>query len=252
MNNLPRENIYGHTKKLRYLISHILQYADLHGGPLTLLDFGCGNGIAVSQYLIREGIRFYGVDIHDPSLEYARRHFAAEHAFFLDHIPDGVLFDIIVYADVLEHLSDPASLLTHHRSLLKQEGIIIGAIPNGLGPFELEKRLDKRLGLSSALRVAVKVKRALFGLRKGEGTPLPYNEESGHIQFFSRKSFNLMLQQTGFKLTNMHKGTFVGAPLSEFCFLRGELTAKVNSKIADYLPFWAISSWYFTARKTAE
>ena len=31
-------------------------------------------------------------------------------------------------------------------------------------------------------------------------------------------------------------------------FLRGELIARLNAKIADVLPYWAVSTWYFMAR----
>ena len=101
---LPKENIYGHTKKLRFILEHIDRYIHMHGKPISILDFGCGNGTAVSQYLIKDGIRFYGVDIHRASLEYARKHFANDRAFFFSHVPDGIIFDVIVYADILEQL----------------------------------------------------------------------------------------------------------------------------------------------------
>jgi len=31
-------------------------------------------------------------------------------------------------------------------------------------------------------------------------------------------------------------------------FLRGELIARLNAKIADVLPYWAVYTWYFMAR----
>ena len=31
-------------------------------------------------------------------------------------------------------------------------------------------------------------------------------------------------------------------------FLRGKLIARLNAKIADVLPYWAVSTWYFKAR----
>jgi len=30
-------------------------------------------------------------------------------------------------------------------------------------------------------------------------------------------------------------------------FLRGELIARLNAKIADVFPYWAVSTWYFMA-----
>ena len=252
MNELPKENIYGHSKKLKYILEQVNNYSIQFGDPITLLDFGCGNGTAVSQFLIRGGISFYGVDIHEPSLEYARKHFAADHAFFSDHIPTGIQFDIIVYADVLEHLPDPTALLRQHHTLLKEHGIIVGAVPNGFGPFEMEKRIDKYLRFSAALRLIVKAKKALFGSQPDGEISAPYNDDSGHMQFFLKKNFVRMLQQTGFAVAEFKKGAFLGAPLSEFLCLRSEIIANLNSKIADYLPYWAVSTWYFTATKSRE
>jgi 2-polyprenyl-3-methyl-5-hydroxy-6-metoxy-1,4-benzoquinol methylase len=252
MSKLPKENIYGHTKKLKFILEQVNNHLIQLGKPITLLDFGCGNGTAVSQFLMRDGIRFYGVDFHEPSLEYARKHFAAEHVYFSDHIPAGIQFDIIVYADVLEHVPDPASLLRQHHTLLNEHGIIVGAVPNGFGPFEMEKRISKYLGLTAAFLLAQKIARMLFGPRSNDQIILPYNEDSGHIQFFTKKTFIHTLHQSGFKISNFKKGAFLGAPLSESFFLRGEKIAKMNAQVANYLPYWAVSTWYFTANKLSE
>lgn len=250
VSHLPEENIYGHTKKLIFITEHLNRYMSIHGKPISVLDFGCGNGKAVSQFLIQEGVHYYGVDTHEPSLNYARKHFANENAVFLKNAPEGIPFDVIVYADILEHLDDPVSILRQHCNLLKNGGIIIGSVPNGFGPFEIEKRLDKWFRLSSALLLAVKVKRKLVNNRASEGTVLiPYNFNSGHLQFFTKKSLFSTLQRGGFQVECFKNGAFIGAPLSEQFFLVGERIAKLNARVADFLPYWAVSTWYFTARK---
>ncbi|MDH4231635.1 MAG: class I SAM-dependent methyltransferase [Nitrospirota bacterium] len=247
MNNFPQENLYGHTKKLRFIIEQIDGYMLQHNRPITLLDFGCGNGSAVSRFLIREGIRYFGVDMHAPSLEYARTHYGGEDAAFLEMVPDGIVFDVIVYSDSLEHLSDPVAVLRSHRRLISEAGLIIGAVPNGFGPFELEKRVDRWLGLSLAVQTAVRLRRKIAGTRVSDSQAVPYNMDSGHLQFFTKKDLTLRLRQGGFQLKDFTNGTFLGAPFSEVILLRGNTIARINSRIADYLPYWAVSSWYFTA-----
>jgi 2-polyprenyl-3-methyl-5-hydroxy-6-metoxy-1,4-benzoquinol methylase len=248
MNPLPEENIYGHTKKLQFIIEQVKGYIRLYGKPISILDFGCGNGIAVSQYLIQEGIRFYGVDIHELSLRYAREHFGNENAFFLNQAPQGVQFDIIIYADILEHLNHPFTLLQQHHDRLKEHGLVIGSVPNGVGPFEIEKSVDKGFGLSAGIHLAVRMKKWLKGCDPHDETILPYNLDSEHVQFFNKTNLYLMLQENGFQIQCFRNGPFLGGPLTER-ILRGQWFKRMNSKIGDFLPYWSVSTWYFTAKR---
>jgi 2-polyprenyl-3-methyl-5-hydroxy-6-metoxy-1,4-benzoquinol methylase len=248
MINLPKENIYGHSKKLKFILQSLNGYMNLHGKPISVLDFGCGNGTAVSQFLIQEGVGYYGVDCHEASLSYARKHYQQKNATFLDHIPEGILFDVIVYADILEHLENPLATLQEHSNMLKEGGMITGSVPNGMGPFEKEKRIDQLLAFSAGIRLAGDIKKRLIRRGPFRKEIIPYNSDSGHVQFFSRKSLFSMLQQSGFEIECFGKGAFLGGPVSERV-LRGAWMKRANSKIGDLLPYWAVSTWYFTARK---
>lgn len=258
MLELPIENIYAHTKKLGYILSMIEKYMrrlSWSNKTLALLDFGCGNGVAVSQYLIKNlksgGGEYLGVDIHGPSLNYAQQNFGNVHANvrFIKHVPVNHRFDIIVYADILEHLGNPADILMKHCEMLKDEGVIVGAIPNGYGPFEMEKRLDRWMGLSWLLQFMFHLKRFLVGARHGSAEVLPYNMASGHVHFFTKKAFFTLLHNAGFEVVDFRNGAFLGAPITERFLLRGETITKWNTRVADYLPSWMVSTWYFTAVK---
>ncbi len=247
---LPAENVYGHTKKLRFVLDVVRRVREEAGREVSLLDFGCGNGSAVSRFLMLPGVRYHGVDVHGPSLEYARAHFGREGAVFHDRVPEGVEFDVIVYADVLEHLDDPAGVLREHARVLASGGVVVGAVPNGWGPFENEKRLDALLGISRAMRLGGRVRRALLRRPPRAGEAIPYNLDSGHVQFYTRRSLRETLERGGFRMETLVNGAFVGAPLSERFLLRGTRVAELNARVADRLPHWAVSTWYFTARKT--
>jgi len=247
---LPPENVYGHTRKLRFLLEEVRRFREGRAGPIRLLDFGCGNGSAVSRYLMGEGIRYHGVDFHAPSLEYAAARFGGPDATFHERVPEGVEFDAIVYADVLEHLDDPVGVLREHAAALAPDGMIAGAVPNGYGPFENEKRLDALLGVSRLVELAGEARSRLLRRPRRAGPPLPYNMDSGHVQFFTRRSLFRTLERGGFRVERFANGAFVGAPTSELLLLRGERIARANARIADLLPWWAVSTWYFTARKT--
>ncbi|MFI4861056.1 MAG: class I SAM-dependent methyltransferase [Phycisphaerales bacterium JB063] len=249
---LPPENIYGHTKKLRYLLGRLDALQDRLGRRVRVLDFGCGNGEAVSQYMIRKGFDYTGVDFHRPSLEHAAKRFGKRKAKvrgrFLGHTPNDGPYDALVYSDVLEHLDDPVDVLRGHRPLIADHGWLIGSVPNGYGPFEMEKRIGKYTGLGWALS------KVHGGLRrckhKVSGAPkrdaLPYNAECGHVQFYTRAAITRTLARGGFVLDDFRKGCFMGASASAF-FLRGQGVMKVNNAVAEVLPSFAVSTWYFTA-----
>jgi 2-polyprenyl-3-methyl-5-hydroxy-6-metoxy-1,4-benzoquinol methylase len=243
---LPPENIFGHTKKLRYILNRI---ADVirENPTATILDFGCGNGVAVAQYLIGalpETARYVGVDLHPASIEFASRHFGRSNATFTERLPDAC--DAIVYADVLEHLDEPAAILDAHARILRPGGIIVGSIPNGVGPFELESALDRRF------RISARIASVMARVRGRPSDETPYNIDSGHVQFYRRRAFEQMLVDAGFHITDFRNGCFFGGMVTERVLrIGGQPLFRGNSAVAAYLPYWAVSTWLFSAARPA-
>jgi 2-polyprenyl-3-methyl-5-hydroxy-6-metoxy-1,4-benzoquinol methylase len=247
---LPLENIYGHTKKLNYILAKIAHLIEKNGSA-TILDFGCGNGVAVGQHIIHalpEPARYIGVDIHQPSIDYANAHFATRRATFSSDLPELGSCDMIIYADVLEHVANPSDLLASHSILLRPGGMLVGCIPNGWGPYEIESWLDKTLHLSPAISATNKLLQRALG-RRIEVTA-PYNSDSSHVQFYRRQPFVAMLESAGFAVTDFSNGTFFGGMLSERLMkIGGEQIFRMNANIADWLPQWAVSTWLFSAER---
>lgn len=244
---LPPENMFGHTKKLTYILSALADAVKSNPNA-TIVDFGCGNGSAVSQFIIRslpESATYIGVDMHQASRDYATRHYARANASFQADMPDTpASIDAIVYADVLEHLDDPDAILAGHVPLLKPGGIIVGSIPNGVGPFELESALDRRFRLSE--RIAARMAR-----KRGESAPaIPYNLESGHLQFYRKRPFVAMLGRSGLTMSDFRNGYFFGGMVTERVLRFGGAALKrANNAIANVLPHWMVSTWLFTAKR---
>ena len=247
---LPLENIYGHTKKLNYLLAKVARLT-AEETSATILDFGCGNGVAIGQYIIQalpETARYIGVDIHRPSIDYANAHFANQRATFSTNLPELGSCDMIIYADVLEHVTNPSDLLASHSKLLRPGGMLVGCIPNGWGPYEIENWLDKTFHLSPVIAAMNKFIQRALG-RHIEATA-PYNSDSGHVQFYRRQPFVAMLESAGFAVTDFSNGTFFGAMLSERLMkIGGEQVFRMNANIADRLPQWAVSTWLFSAER---
>ncbi len=249
---LPPENLYGHTKKLCYILAAIDRRQTALGRPARVLDFGCGNGEAVSQYIIGRGVEYWGVDVHAPSLDHARRRFGSDRARFLAAAPEDVAFDLVVYADFLEHVPDPERFLAAHARLLAPGGLVVGSVPNGYGPFEIEQRIDRWLRLSRALAALSRAKRRLRGQADAAaGDAPPYNYDSGHVVFFTRRMLDRCAHAAGLRVTDFANGAFLGASLSGIVLARSPRFIAWNARIADRLPRWMVSTWYFTLEPAA-
>jgi 2-polyprenyl-3-methyl-5-hydroxy-6-metoxy-1,4-benzoquinol methylase len=246
---LPPDDIFGNTKKLRFILRMIEEHRAKLGRDVNVLDFGCGNAAAVGQYLIGDGIRYVGVDFHEPSLSYARRHFGGSNAEFRQTVPDDVIFDVVVYADVLEHVPDPLAVVTEHARVLAADGIMIGSVPNGYGPCETEKFIDRHLRLYKMLRFAKRAALRLAG-RAPKNTPaIPYNHDSGHIVFFTMRRLRRMATDGGFRIARFAHGGFVGADLTGSTIFASPRFVEWNTRAADKLPSWLVSTWYFVLQR---
>jgi 2-polyprenyl-3-methyl-5-hydroxy-6-metoxy-1,4-benzoquinol methylase len=107
----------------------------LVGRPRTVLDVGCGvglNGAAIR----RTGARVTGIEIVPRSIERARA--VLDEVVAADIGSDAAVknalgsrrFDLIVFADVLEHTVDPRAVLERFLPYLEDDGQILVSLPN--------------------------------------------------------------------------------------------------------------------------
>lgn len=263
---LPDESIYGIRKKASFLAGQVVSLRERLGRPPRVLDFGCGNAETIGRTLISTGCEYWGVDMHEPSLIHARRQFSTTLATFCSEPPDDVAFDVIVYGDVIEHMDNPVSILSHHRNLLVPDGMIMGAVPNGFGPFEIENWLNRKLRLRKiydrfeevyyAIRhvIAKWVKTRILGRTlpppEEQAQALPFNFDSGHVQFFSLGKFTETLVSSGYQPEVLVNASFIGGQLTGQMLRNYPGFNDFNVGIADRLPHWMVSGWIFTAGKT--
>lgn len=103
------------------------------GKQKEILDVGCASGY-LGKILMAQGNVVYGIDGNVEAVTEAKKFY--QEAFCVDlnnfdHVPFGdKKFDVIVFADVLEHLIDPESVLKYFRDLLKPDGYVIVSLPN--------------------------------------------------------------------------------------------------------------------------
>lgn len=96
-----------------------------------LLDLGCAFGFLLGVARER-GYDAYGLDPNADVIEYAKREFGGHvHAGPLDaRAFPGVYFRVVTLIDVLEHIVDPAGLLSALAERLEPGGVVLAVVPN--------------------------------------------------------------------------------------------------------------------------
>lgn len=148
----------------------------------SVLDMGCGAGGYLN--LLREkfpGIETWGIEIDEAAGSYAQSQghnvLIGNGGDLLAQVPDGH-FDLISCNDVLEHFTDPYSLLRQLRTKLKPGGRLISSLPN--------------------IRYYKPMFRYVF---KGDWKYEPAGVmDNTHFRFFTKVSIERMYREAGFKI----------------------------------------------------
>lgn len=100
-----------------------------------VLEFGCATG-RMTRYMkeslgCRVCVVEYDTKAYEKAIEYAEDGLCDDiMSFRWEEKFGGCAFDVIVFADVLEHLSNPEEVLRRAAGLLKEEGLICVSLPN--------------------------------------------------------------------------------------------------------------------------
>ena len=109
----------------------VLKFLSATAPPLRILDVGTADGY-LGAILKERGHSVVGVEENVALAENARAHYDS---FYLANIeefdfPYREEFDCILFADVLEHLKNPALVLRRSLPALKKTGEVIVSLPN--------------------------------------------------------------------------------------------------------------------------
>lgn len=112
-------------------------YALRHTGAKKVLDFGCSTG-HITRALAREmpNVQFIGVDLMPQAISWFNSRAPSNaRGILIDHVYIGNQFDVIICAEVLEHLRDPYAVLDQlAKDYLAPGGSFLCTLP--LGPWE--------------------------------------------------------------------------------------------------------------------
>lgn len=124
-----------------------------------ILHVGCANALSKEMHWEAEthlhkrlcdaakntGAKVVGVDIDEASLEWLKEKMPDSEILYADaeRLPDyfepGTRFDLIVAADVIEHLPNPGALLTSCVSMLEPQGRVLVTTINAFGVSRFAK-----------------------------------------------------------------------------------------------------------------
>jgi glycosyltransferase involved in cell wall biosynthesis/ubiquinone/menaquinone biosynthesis C-methylase UbiE len=160
--------------------------------PSRLLDLGCSGG-RVAEEARKLGHHVTGVDILEFP-EVGSRVDRFIQANLDDGLPEMVMaagrFDIVLAADVLEHVRQPEKLLSDIRAILVPRGVLIASVPN-FGHWYARGRVA-------------------FGL-------FDYDQrgvlDEGHVRFFTRRGILRRMRNAGFSVVRYEA---TGLPLEIF------------------------------------
>jgi 2-polyprenyl-3-methyl-5-hydroxy-6-metoxy-1,4-benzoquinol methylase len=153
----------------------------------SVLEVGCATGYMSDVLVQRKGCRVTGIEL-DPTA-------AAEASAYCERVVvgdvetldlgehlDAERYDAILFADVLEHLRDPAAVLRRVRPFVAEGGAVIASIPN-------VAHISVRLAL-----LAGEFRYRKLGLL-----------DDTHLRFFTRESIVDLFESTGYVVSRWRR-----------------------------------------------
>ncbi|MFS8087216.1 MAG: class I SAM-dependent methyltransferase, partial [Acidobacteriota bacterium] len=211
-----------------------------------VLDVGCGNGSQLALPLaLRDDFQLTGIDTDSRSIEHARR-LAGKRTNInfqcgqLESLSGNQPFDVVILSEVLEHLERPQEMLAAGVQLMNKDGILIVTVPNGYGEFEIDSWVFRRLRLQKLVDALAK---------KSEVLAATDNQESGHIQFFTRPRLQRLFEAAGLVPFREGAASLLAGPIVGHVLARSAHLINWNARISDRLPIIMASGWYFALRR---
>lgn len=184
----------------------------LVGYDKRVLELGCSSG-HMAQVFCSHGCQVVGLEMDTVAASAAREFCEAVYEVNLDDsqwpevLKDQPKFDVIVAADVLEHLRDPRVCLGHLRRLLSDDGVLVVSTPN-----------IAHGGVIASL---------MQGSFEYRDTGLL---DRTHIHFFTENSLREMLKQEGFSVGHFDT-VDAGLDHPEFSQYWDRLTLEMREQI---------------------
>lgn len=234
-------------KKLEFIFLQINIYKknrNLKINDLNILEIGSGKG-GITLALVSLGCQVTAIDINRKSVEYLKKLAIKKRLRNLDvSRDDGTTFvneksyDIIIASEVFEHVRKPLTLIKNIVKRMKPGSYVIVTTPNGYGPWELKNRLNLYK------KIVDKLKKSNFLRLLYNKSPYVETLGSGHCQYYTKRRLERMfLKHSLVMLNSANSDSFLTAISS--LFRKNSFWGNIDVRLADVLPYWMASGWYF-------
>ncbi|MFX0194951.1 MAG: class I SAM-dependent methyltransferase [Candidatus Hodarchaeota archaeon] len=179
-----------------------------------LLDIGCGTG----NFVFRAhelGWDAYGIEISKRNAAFLKNELGLNilNASIEEVNFGSEYFDVVILNHVLEHLFDPKSVLKKTNGFLKKGGILAIYVPNELESLYSKLMLDDFLFYCQ-----------------------PRERPTDHLYFFNKKTIQLLLRNTGYKVIRLTTGNLrINTNHKNRYGLVGDVAKKTYCRLADLL-----------------
>ena len=196
-----------------------LKLAGLITPGSRVLDVGCGTGVITEIIQQARAVTIIGIEPDAGRAQYARARGLDVHQGFLtaEFVRQHGPFDYVVFADVLEHLSNPAELVQIARLGLKPRGSIVASVPNVAHWFVRTRLLQGRFDYEDS------------GIM-----------DATHLRWFTRHSIQDFFKRLGFEITTLSHTVNIGLPdyrqRAPWRWLRPGLRRRVVGRLAALRP----------------
>lgn len=128
---MNKDNLFGNG--INFPLYSVISLFELNGK--NILSLGCGSA-ALEEKLEKEcGCKVTGLDYDKNAIDSAKKRINSAFSFDLEkndlnNVLKNNKFDVVILADILEHLRNPEKVLAELEEVLSGDGMIIISIPN--------------------------------------------------------------------------------------------------------------------------